>query len=144
MDVMDKVRAWKHLESYLSKIVDPILQTSLRRDFAMRAKREWGFCPANMKCAVEDNPEDILSELTDEERALYERIQTYLEYGVDPWTEEDKRKSHVILVNEMIQFINEGHTYWEIPEEIQSDSLKEAYDEAFDIVFDVEFLQKNA
>ena len=142
MDVMDKVRAWKQLESYLSKIVDPILQTSLRREYAMRAKREWGFCPADMKEAYRE--EDVIPELNEEERALYERIQTYLEYGVDPWTEEDKRKSHVRLVNEMVQFINEGHIYWEIPEELRSDSLKEAYDEAFDIVFDVKNLQKNA
>lgn len=142
MDVMDKVRAWKQLESYLSKIVDPILQTSLRREYAMRAKREWGFCPADMKEAYRE--EDVIPELNEEERALYERIQTCIEYGVDPWTEENKRKSHVRLVNQMIQFIEEGGIYWEIPKEIRSDSLKEAYDEAFDIVFDVEKFAKNA
>lgn len=142
MDVNDKVRAWRELESYLSKIRDPLLQNSLRKEFAMRAKKEWGYCPADMKAAYRED--DVIPDLTDEERELYERIQTYLEYGVDPWTEEDKRKSHVRLVNEMIQFINEGHIYWEIPEEIQSDSLKEAYDEAFDIVFDVKKFEKNA
>ena len=144
MDVMDKVRAWKKLESYLSKITDPILQNSLRHEYAMRAKREWGFCPANMTCAVEDNPEDILSELTDDERMLYERIQTYLEYGVDMMTEEEKHKLDVKTLNNMIDFIEKGHTYWEIPEEIQCDSLKEIYDKAFDIVFDVEKFTKNA
>ena len=142
MDVMDKVRAWKQLEAYLARITDPLLQASLRKEFSMRAKKEWGYCPADMKAAYRED--DVVPDLTDEERELYERIQTYLEYGVDPWTEEDKRKSHVRLVNEMIQFINEGHIYWEIPEEIQNDSLKEAYDEAFDIVFDVKKFTKNA
>lgn len=144
MDVNDKVRSWKKLESYLSKIIDPLLQNALRHEYAMRAKREWGFCPANMKCAVEDSHEDILSELTDDERALYERIQTYLEYGVDMITEEEKRKLNIETLNNMIHFIETGHTYWEIPEEIRCDSLKEIYDRAFDIVFDVEKFTKNA
>lgn len=144
MDVNDKVRSWKKLESYLSKIIDPLLQNALRHEYAMRAKREWGFCPANMKCAVEDSHDDILSELTDDERALYERIQTYLEYGVDMITEEEKRKLNIETLNNMIYFIETGHAYWEIPEEIRCDSLKEIYDRAFDIVFDVEKFTKNA
>lgn len=44
----------------------------------------------------------------------------------------------------MIDFINEGGTYWDIPENIRCDSLKAIYDKAFDIVFDVKKFVKNA
>ena len=73
--------------------------------------------------------------LTEAEQAIMDRINAYLEYGVDIRTEEEKQRLEAQTLNNMIDFIDKGGTYLEIPEDIRCDHLKEIYDKAFDIVF---------
>ena len=141
MDLMHTVRAWRTIEGYLSLISDPFLAAALRHEFTQRAKNEWGYCPGDTQ-TYKDN-EDI-PELEPWEQDFVDKVNAYLEYGVDITTEEEKRRLDAVTLNNMIDFINKGHTYWEIPEDIQCESLKEIYDKAFDIVFDVENFTKTA
>lgn len=141
MDLMHTVRAWRTIENYLSLISDPFLAAALRYEFTQRAKDEWGFCPGDTQ-TYKDNKD--IPPLEPWEQEFVDRVNAYLEYGVDTITEEEKRHADAVTLNNMIDFINKGYTYWDIPEDIQCESLKEIYDKAFDIVFDVEKFTKSA
>ena len=132
MDVGNKVRAWRWLETMLEKVKDPLLKNTMRLEFMRRARDEWGFCPIDTQLYQQ---QDEVPELTEAEQAIMDRINAYLEYGVDIRTEEEKQRLEAQTLNNMIDFIDKGGTYWEIPEDIRCDHLKEIYDKAFDIVF---------
>lgn len=141
MDLMHTVRAWRTIENYLSLISDPFLAAALRHELTQWAKKEWGYCPGDTQ-TYKDNQD--IPELEPWEQEFVDRVNAYLEYGVDVMTEEEKQRADTVTLNNMIDFINKGHTYWDIPEDIQCESLKEIYDKAFDIVFDVEKFTKSA
>ena len=131
----EMVRAWKRIEELLSKIPDPILRNVIRYEFQQRAERDWGFCPAEI-IIKKDKPEPAEEiEFTEEEQRLLDVIEAHEKYGVDIRTEEEKRKAHNFVLNNMCDFINMGGNYWQIPENIRCPELKKIYDEAFEIVF---------
>ena len=133
MNRMELVKRWKYIEAFLEKVTDPILKNVLRYEFQERAIRDWGFCPAEIilpKKETETEPE-----LMPFEQPVYDRIRAYLTYGVDIRTDEEKHKLENETLNSMIDFINRGGTYWDIPENIRCPSLKKIYDNAFEIVF---------
>lgn len=134
MDLMHTVRAWRTLENYLSRIADPFLAAALRYEFSQRAKAEWGYCPGDTQ-AYKDS-EDI-PELTDEEQRMVDVIQANIDFGVDIRTDEEKQRLHTATLNNMIDFINKGGNYWQIPADMQCEALKKIYDEAFDIAFSI-------
>ena len=78
-----------------------------------------------------------MPQLEDWQQEILDMINAYLEYGVDIRTEEHKQRLHARTLNNMIDLINSGGTYWDIPKDIRCDSLKEIYDEAESIVFDI-------
>lgn len=135
------VRGWKFLEAMLAKVTDPILRNAMRYEFEKRAKTEWGFCPAETQTYKDDNSVPLLEPWGQE---ILDRINAYLEYGVDVRTDEEKQRLEARTLNNMIDFVDKGGTYWEIPEDIQCNSLKAVYDKAVDIVFDVKKFTKNA
>ena len=137
MDLMHTVRAWRTIESYLSRIPDPILCAAIRHEFVLRAKADWGYCPGDTQ-TYKDSAE--IPELTEEEQRLVDVIQANIDFGVDIRTDEEKQALHTETLNNMIDFINKGGNYWQIPADIQCDSLKKIYDEAFDIVFHIKKL----
>ena len=132
MDVGQKVKAWRWLETMLEKIKDPLLKNAMRLEFMRRARDEWGFCPTDTQLYKE---QDSVPELTEAEQAILDRINAYLEYGVDIRTEEEKERLEATTLNNMIDFIEHGGTYWDIPDDIRCDHLKKIYDKAFDIAF---------
>lgn len=140
-NIQGYVRGWKFLEAMLAKVTDPILRNTMRYEFEKRAKKEWGFCPAETQTYKDDGE---IPPLEPWEQEIVDMINAYLEYGVDIRTEEEKQHADAVTLNNMIDFINKGYTYWDIPEDIQCESLKEIYDKAFDIVFDVEKFTKSA
>lgn len=134
MDVGNKVRAWRWLETMLDRVKDPLLKNTMRLEFMRRAREEWGFCPTDTQLYQQ---QDEVPELTEAEQAIMDRINAYREYGVDIRTEEEKQRLEAQTLNNMIDFIDKGGTYWEIPEDIRCDHLKKIYDKAFDIVFSI-------
>ena len=133
MNVMDTVRAWRILEKCLARVRDPILRNGLKYEYEKRANNEWGYCPAE----TQTYKEEPVPKLNENEQTMLDRINGWLWYGVDIQTEEEKRKLHNETLANMIQFIEEGGLYWDIPESIQCSSLKTIYDEAFNIVFEI-------
>ena len=137
MNIHDTVRAWRQIEYYLSLVKDPILRNAMRYEFEKRAVRDWGYCPAETQTYKDDGK---MPELNEDEKEMLDVINGYLEYGVDARTEEQKaRAQHEITKarNNMVEFINTGHTFWDIPEELRTDAIRALYDEAFEIVFNV-------
>ena len=134
MNLMHTVRAWRQIEGYLSLISDPFLAAALRHEFAIRAKNEWGYCPGETQTHKDDND---IPDLTEEEQRLVDIINANIDFSVDVRTDEEKHKLYVTTLNNMIDFVNRGGTYWEIPETIRCDSLKAIYDKAFNIVFNI-------
>lgn len=141
MDVGNKVRAWKWLERMLEKVQDPVLRNTMRLDFMKRARDEWGYCPVDTQLY---KSEDDVPELEDWEQEILDRINAYLEYGVDIRTEEEKQRLEAQTLNNMVEFIDSGGTYWDIPEDIRCDHLKEIYDKAFEIAFAPKICQEIA
>lgn len=138
MTVFEATRAWRQLEGYLALVQDPILRNSMRYEFEKRAVKEWGFCPAETLTYKEEIEKP---ELTQEEQDIVDMIDAYLEYGVDPRTDEQKERTKRIndeALARMVRFVSEGHSYWEIPKDIRCDHIKEIYDKAMKIVFDVD------
>ena len=133
----EMARAWKQIESMLARIPDPIFRNSLRYELQQKATKEWGFCPAEIiiKKDKPDPEEEI--EFTEEEQRLLDVIDAQENYGVDIRTEEEKRKAHNFVLNNMCDFINMGGNYWQIPDDIRCPELKKIYDEAFEIVFTI-------
>lgn len=131
MTPYETAHAWRVLESILARIPDAILRNAFRKELEKRAVEQWGYCPTETE-TYKQGEKPVLNELQQE---IYDRIQTYNLYGVDVKSDEDKRKLHNETLNNMCEFINRGGTYWEIPKDIQCDSLKKIYDEAYEIVF---------
>ena len=131
MTPYETAHAWRILEGILARIPDAILRNAFRKELEKRAVEQWGYCPTETE-TYKQGEKPVLNELQQE---IYDRIQTYHLYGVDVKTEEDKRKLRNETLNNMCEFINRGGTYWEIPKDIQCDSLKKIYDEAYEIVF---------
>lgn len=139
MDIGQKVKAWRYLEAMLERVKDPLLRNAMRLEFMKRARNEWGFCPTDTQLYKE---EEVAPELGEAEQAVLDRINAYLEYGVDIRTKEEKERLEAQTLNNMIAFIDEGGTYWDIPEDIRCDHLKEIYDKALEIAFAPKFLQE--
>ena len=113
MNIGHTVSAWRLIEAYLSKIKDPILRNGLRYEFEKKAINEWGYCPAETQSY---KAEDVKPELNEE---------------------EEKDHLHKVTLSNMIDFINSGKTYLDIPSDIRCPSLQKIYNEAFNIVFDI-------
>lgn len=141
MDVGQKVKAWRYLEAMLERVKDPLLRNAMRLEFMQRARNEWGFCPTDTQLYKE---EEAVPELNEAEQAVLDRINAYLEYGVDIRTKEEKERLEAQTLNNMVEFIDSGGTYWDIPEDIRCDHLKEIYDKAFEIAFAPKICQEIA
>lgn len=136
MTPLEIAHSWRQLEGFLARIPDPILRNSIQLELEKRAINQWGYCPSEQQLYKEVKEEKI-PELNDLEQSIYDRIQAFAQYGVDLRTKEDKQKLYNETFNRMCQFVNQGGTYYEIPEDIRCDSIKEIYDKAFDLVFNI-------
>lgn len=136
MTPLEIAHSWRQLEGFLARIPDPILRNSIRLELEKRAINQWGYCPSEQQLYKEVKEEKI-PELNDLEQSVYDRIQVFTQYGVDLRTKEDKEKLYNETFNRMCDFINAGGTYFEIPDDIKCDSLRQLYDKAFRTVFDI-------
>lgn len=134
MITYDMAHRWRFIENILGKIPDAILRNNITYLLQQRAIKEWGFCPAESLICKQVKEEEI-PELNEDEQKVYERCMAFLAYGIDIQTPEEKQVLYNETFNRMCDFINKGGTYWEIPENIQCESLKAIYDKAFYEIF---------
>ena len=127
-DYFEKMKGWKELMKTLTNIPDPSLRKLYRDTFVLKAEQDWGFNPDSLKKTppVENNKPRLL----DWEQKLADRINTIVDYGIDPQTQEEKKlsKKEILKAKEnMYLFIKEGGTLVDIPPEIRTDKITELY-----------------
>lgn len=126
LDPMVATTRWKWLKSQVDKIQDPLLRNAFMADFQNRAIREWGYCPENKKFVAE--PVEIEPVLTPAQQEFLDKVRVAIEYGVYNKDEKLERETFA----RMKMFIDEGHTFYDLPEELQTKGMRELYDRAFD------------
>lgn len=119
--IQEQVRAWKQLKEMVAKVQDPTLRNAMMAEFRSRALRDWGYDPETGRPPKED---ELL--LTDWERDLLDDIKKNQTFGVDTRAEkrETERKE---LEKNMYFFIKDGGSLADIPAEIRTDTVVDAY-----------------
>lgn len=114
-------QAWKFLKEQTAKVRDPILRNVMIAEFRKRALNEWGFDPETTNISTDSDVS-----LTDWEQNFVQDIQDTISYGID--TREGKRKETLVETCAcMRQFVNDGHTLSDIPEELRTPFITDLY-----------------
>ena len=110
------VKAWKFLMDCCDKVKDPVLASAMREEFRQRALREWGWCP-EAPTRVKQVP------LEDWEEEFVRGVKAAQTFGVIPdgFSKIKETKARMYMMME------EGKTYWDIPQDIQSDFLRKLW-----------------
>lgn len=114
-------QAWKFLKEQTAKVRDPLLRNAMMAEFRKRALNEWGFDPETGDLpTIDDVKKDDWEEEFVEDMAVAEK------FNID--TREDKRKKTLDETCAcMRQFINDGHTLSDIPEELRTPFITDLY-----------------
>lgn len=114
-------QAWKFLKEQTARVRDPILRNVMIAEFRKRALNEWGFDPETTNISTDSDVS-----LTDWEQDFMQDIQDTISYGFD--TREEKRKKTLDEACAcMRQFVNDGHTLSDIPEELRTPFITDLY-----------------
>lgn len=119
--IQEQVRAWKQLKEMVAKVEDPTLRNAMMAEFRNRAINEWGYCPDDRNATRKDIPA-----LDSWERDLLDDVKKTQTFGVDTRAEkhETERKE---LEKNMYFFIKDGGSLADIPPEIRTDTVVDAY-----------------
>lgn len=121
MNELGKIKTWEHIKTEISKIYDPKTRSLYYRAFLSRCIDEWGFNPENPTSTQKNTV--IFDEW---EQDFAQDIQDTISYGID--TREDKRKKTLDeTCAYMRQFVNDGHTLSDIPEELRTPFITDLY-----------------
>lgn len=122
--IQEQVRAWRQLKEWVSKVQDPLLRNAMMAEFRSRALRDWGYDPETGRPPKED---ELL--LTDWERDLLDDIKKAQAFGLDiNYIRKDKRAAEEKeLEKNMYFFIKDGGSLADIPPEIRTDTVVDAY-----------------
>lgn len=119
--IQEQVRAWKQLKEMVAKVEDPTLRNAMMAEFRNRAINEWGYCPDDRNAARKDIPA-----LDSWERDLLDDIKKAQTFGVD--TRAKKREAErKELEKNMYFFVKDGGALTDIPPEIRTDTVVDAY-----------------
>lgn len=127
MNELEKLRVWKQLKDMVAKIYDLDTRRMYYRALLVRATNEWGFNPEKPS---DTNPNFEYIELDDWEKEFVEDIKDSIIFGFNVRglkslkTDSECRKS-------MIQFIHEGGTLSDIPENFRCPAIDTIYRECF-------------
>lgn len=114
-------QAWKFLKEQTARVRDPILRNVMIAEFRKRALNEWGFDPETTNISTDSDVS-----LTDWEQDFVQDIQDTISYGFD--TREEKREKTLDETCAcMQQFVNDGHTLSDIPEELRTPFITDLY-----------------
>lgn len=131
--IQEQVRAWKWLKSQVEKVQDPVLRNAMMAEFRSRALRDWGYDPETGRPPKEN---ELL--LTDWERDLLDDIKKAQAFGLDiNYVRKDKRAAEEKeLQKNMYFFIRDGGSLADIPEEIRTNTVVDAYLGALKKIYD--------
>lgn len=117
-----QAQAWKQLKGMVAKVEDPILRNAMMAEFRKRAIRDWGYCPDDKYSIAKKDT----VELGDWEKELLKDIQKAELFELDTRAEkrETERKE---LEKNMYFFIKDGGSLTDIPPEIRTDTVVDAY-----------------
>lgn len=119
--IQNYAQAWKFLKEQTAKVHDPILRNVMIAEFRKRALNEWGFDPETTNISTDSDVS-----LTDWEQDFMQDIQDTISYGFD--TREEKREKTLDETCAcMQQFVNDGHTLSDIPEELKTPFITDLY-----------------
>ena len=119
--IQEQVRAWKQLKEMVAKVEDPTLRNAMMAEFRNRAINEWGYCPDDRNATRRDIPA-----LDSWERDLLDDIKKAQTFGVD--TRAQKREAErKELEKNMYFFIKDGGSLTDIPLEIRTETVVDAY-----------------
>lgn len=123
MKKLQQVKAWNWLMEQVSKMPDHNLRLAATQEFRERAMREWGWCPGND--GVQETPTK-LEDFDGWEREFFEELNALINYDID--VSKDKRKANLVEARQhMLQFIKEGDTLLDIPDDIRTDTIVELF-----------------
>lgn len=117
-----QAQAWKQLKSMVAKVEDPTLRNTMMAEFRNRAINEWGYCPDNKYSIAKKDT----VELDDWEKELLKDIQKSELFELD--TRAKKREAErKELEKNMYFFVKDGGSLADIPSEIRTDTVVDAY-----------------
>ena len=122
MNDLDKIKLWEHLKTdFIAKILDDKTRKLYYKTLLIKATKEFGFNPE--KCTVVKNNN---IQLDDWEKEFVEDINKAKIYEVD--TRKEKREqTNKEAFSRMVQFIDSGGIYSELPDYLQNDHTKKLY-----------------
>lgn len=121
MNELEKIKVWEQLKSEINKIYDQKTRSLYYRALLARFVNEYGFNPEN-PVSSQKNTVNVDSW----EKEFIGDIQDTISYGFD--TREEKRKKTLDETCAcMQQFINNGHTLVDIPEELRTPFITGLY-----------------
>lgn len=128
MTTLEQVKAWNKLLADIAKVPDYNLRVALKEEFRRKAIKDWGWVPGENTSLCKKEPEP---DLDDWEKEFLMDIRDAIEFGVD--TRKEKREKAKALAIEaklrMLSWIREGHSLYEIPEEIRKPPIVALYNE---------------
>lgn len=125
MTALDQVKAWNTLMQKINQVPDRDYRIALQEEMRRRALKTWGWVPGT-KAPMNEEPE-----LDEWEKEFLMDVRDAIEFGVD--TRAAKRELEkgfeVLAKIEMLNWIREGHNFYEIPAEIKTPQLAALYNE---------------
>lgn len=123
MNELEKLRAWQQLKTMIAKIYDPKTRQMYYRALLARATNEWGFNPEKPS---DTNLNFEYLELDDWEKEFVEDIKDSITFGFNVRKQKQNRE-FVETRRNMREFIQQGGTLKDIPENIKSKNIVDIY-----------------
>lgn len=117
-----QAQAWKQLKGMVAKVEDPTLRNAMMAEFRKRAIRDWGYCPDDKYSIAKKDT----VELDDWEKELLKDIQKAELFELDTRAEKREAEQKELEKN-MYFFIKDGGSLTDIPPEIRTDTVVDAY-----------------
>lgn len=119
--VNERTKIWKWLKSQMELVRDKDLKNAMLAEFRKRAERDWGYNPDN-GLLVSGKEVD----LDDWEKEFVKDIEKSKIYEID-MREEKREQTKKEAKARMKDFIYKGGNLYDIPMEIQTETIKKLY-----------------
>lgn len=122
MNELEKIRVWHALKDQIGKIYDYKTRSVYYKAFLARACSQWGFNPEKPGQPIQN--ESV--ELDDWEKEFVEDIKDSITFGFNVRKQKQNRE-FIETRRNMREFIQQGGTLKDIPENIKSKNIVDIY-----------------
>lgn len=119
--VNERTKIWKWLKSQMELVRDKDLKNAMLAEFRKRAERDWGYNPDNGLLVSGE-----VVDLDDWEKEFVKDIEKSKVYEID-MREEKRKQTKKEARARMKNFIYKGGNLYDIPMEIQTETIKKLY-----------------